>query len=149
MGGAGVRDMAQRSGTEAMRLARGIYERDVRAEAERSHLGEFVAIDVDSGLWRFAGSEIEAARALRADVAEATAVCVLRVGYRAVASIGGGALRTAHDPRARPTGSLEIVIPMRLGGSLRDGTLPSNRRLAARPGPQRHGVRLTAVRAPL
>lgn len=73
-----------------MRLAREIYAREIRDEAERAHHGEFVAIDVDSRRWRFAASELAAARALRTEVPEAADVCVLRVGYRAAVSIGGG-----------------------------------------------------------
>ena len=42
--------MEHRSAAEATRAARARYELDVRRGAERLHQGEFVAIDVDSGL---------------------------------------------------------------------------------------------------
>lgn len=87
--------MSDRTPADAMRLARDIYDREIRDEAERAHHGEFVAIDVDSRRWRFADSEMAAARALRAEAPEAVDVCVLRVGYRAAVSIGGGNLQAA------------------------------------------------------
>jgi hypothetical protein len=85
--------MNHRAPADAMRLARDIYDREIRDEAERVHHGQFVAIDVDSRRWRFADSELAAARALRAEVPEAVDVCVLRVGYRAAVSLGGDNLR--------------------------------------------------------
>lgn len=86
--------MKHRTPADAMRLARDIYAREIRDKAEQAHDGEFVAIDVDSRRWRFADSELAAARALRAEVPEAVDVCVLRVGYRAAVSLGGGTLRS-------------------------------------------------------
>ena len=78
---------------ETARLGDEIYMRDVKARVEAGHDGEFVAIDVDSGRWAIAENELAASDTLRAQCPDAIDVWLLRVGYRAVASIGGGALR--------------------------------------------------------
>ena len=80
---------------ETARLGDEIYRRDVKAQVETDHDGEYVAIDVDSGNWAIAESELAASNSLRARCPDATDVWLLRVGYRAVASIGGGSLRRA------------------------------------------------------
>ena len=67
-----------------------IYERDVRPQVETGHHGEIVAIDVESGSWAVADSELAAVEDLRAQRSDAANVWLLRVGYRAIASIGGG-----------------------------------------------------------
>ena len=81
---------------ETARLGDEIYRRDVKSQVEASHDGEYVAIDVDSGLWAVAESELAASDGLLAQCPNAVDVWLLRVGYRAVASIGGGALRRAE-----------------------------------------------------
>ena len=81
---------------ETARLGDEIYRRDVKAQVEADHDGEYVAIDVDSGNWAIAGSELAASDSLRAQRQDALNVWLLRVGYRAVASIGGGSLRRAE-----------------------------------------------------
>ena len=78
---------------ETARLGDEIYRRDVKAQVEAVHDGEYVAIDVDSGHWAIAESELAASDSLLAKCRNATDVWLLRVGYRAVASIGGGSLR--------------------------------------------------------
>ena len=78
---------------ETARLGDEMYRRDVKAQVEADHDGEYVAIDVDSGDWAVAGSELAASDSLRAQCPDAINVWLLRVGYRAVASIGGGSLR--------------------------------------------------------
>lgn len=70
-----------------------IYERNIRSQVETDHHGQYVAIDVDSGTWAIADSELAAAERLRARRSCAPNVWLLRVGYRAIASIGGGSLR--------------------------------------------------------
>ncbi len=84
---------ARRPAEEIARLGDRIYERDIRAQVEDAHDGAFVAIDVESGSWALAGSELEAAARLRERQRDALNVWLLRVGYRAIASIGGGSLR--------------------------------------------------------
>ena len=81
---------------ETARLGDDIYRRDVKARLEDRHDGEYVAIDVDSGIWAVAGSELAASDGLLARCPDAINVWLLRVGYRAVASIGGGSLRRAE-----------------------------------------------------
>ena len=80
---------------ETARLGDEIYQRDVKAQVEAGHDGEYVAIDVDSGNWAVAESELAASDLLLAQCPSAVDVWLLRVGYRAVASIGGGSLRRA------------------------------------------------------
>ena len=80
---------------ETARLGDEIYRRDIKAQVEAGHDGDYVAIDVDSGNWAIAESELAASDSLRSQCPDATDVWLLRVGYRAVASIGGGSLRRA------------------------------------------------------
>ena len=81
---------------ETARLGDEIYRRDIRAQVEADHDGEYVAIDVDSGNWAIAESELAASDLLLPQCPDAIDVWLLRVGYRAVASIGGGSLRRAE-----------------------------------------------------
>ena len=81
---------------ETARLGDEIYRRDIKAQVEAGHDGEYVAIDVDSGNWAIAESELAASDSLRAQCPGAIDVWLLRVGYRAVASIGGGSLRRSR-----------------------------------------------------
>ena len=78
---------------ETARLGDEIYRRDVKAQVEAGHDGEYVAIDVDSGHWAVAESELAASDCLLAQCPDAIDVWLLRVGFRAAASIGGGSLR--------------------------------------------------------
>ena len=78
---------------ETARLGDEMYRRHIKAQVETDHDGDYVAIDVDSGNWAVAGSELAASDNLRAQRPDAINVWLLRVGYRAVASIGGGSLR--------------------------------------------------------
>ena len=45
-----------RQARETARLGREIYKRDIRRKVEPGHIGEFVAIDVDSGCWALGDS---------------------------------------------------------------------------------------------
>ena len=85
--------MRTRSKDEIARLGDEIYERDIREQVAADHDGEIVAIDVESGKWAVGGSELAAAKRLRAQQPDAINVWLLRVGYRVVASLGGGAPR--------------------------------------------------------
>ena len=78
---------------ETARLGDEIYERDIRPQVEAEHDGEYVAIDVDSGIWAVSDDLLAAAKRLRAMRPEAVDVWTVRVGYRATASIGGGSPR--------------------------------------------------------
>ena len=81
---------------ETARLGDEIYRRDVKSQVEAGHDGEYVAIDVDSGRWAVAESELAASDSLLEQCPNAIDVWLLRVGYRAVASIGGGSLQRAE-----------------------------------------------------
>ncbi len=87
--------VTRRPAEEIDRLGDTIYQRDIRSEVEDAHDGDFVAIDVESGCWALAGSELDAAERLRERQPNAINVWPLRVGYRAIASIGGGSLRSS------------------------------------------------------
>ncbi len=93
MADSGTAARQRRPNEETARLGDEMYRRDVKAHVEADHDGEYVAIDVDSGIWAIAGSELAASDSLRAHCPDAINVWLLRVGYRAVASIGGGSLR--------------------------------------------------------
>ena len=74
---------------ETTRLGREIYERDIKAQVESAHHGDYVAIDVDSGSWAVFDDALSAANGLRAQCPEALDVFLLRVGYRALHHFGG------------------------------------------------------------
>ncbi len=78
---------------ETARLGDEIYERDIRPKVEAHHVGEVVAIDVESGSWAIGEDEIVATDRLQAQRPDAYDVWCLRVGYRALYSFGGGSLR--------------------------------------------------------
>lgn len=78
---------------KAARLGREIYERDILPQVEADHLGEYVAIDVETREWAIADSESGVVDRLRAQCPGAVDVLVERVGYRAIRSFGAGSLR--------------------------------------------------------
>ena len=82
-----------RAKDEIHRLGDEIYERDIRRQVEADHVGEVVAIDVESGSWSVGENVITATNRLRAQQPNATDVWLLRVGYRALRSFGAGTLR--------------------------------------------------------
>ena len=84
---------ARRPAEETARPGDEIYERDIRSRVEDTHDGAFEAIDAGSGRWAMGDSELSAADRLRAQQPDAIDVWLLRIGYRVVASIGGGALQ--------------------------------------------------------
>ena len=78
---------------ETARLGDEIYERDIRPQVEADHHGKFVSIDVDSGGWAVSDDLLTAAKRLREQCPDAIDVWSVRVGHRAIGSIGGGSLR--------------------------------------------------------
>ncbi len=86
----------RRPNQETARLGDQIYRREIKALVEARHDGQYVAIDVDSRHWAVAESELAASDRLRKARPDAIDIWLLRVGYRAVASIGGGALPRAE-----------------------------------------------------
>ena len=81
---------------ETTRLGREIYERDIKAQVESGHHGEYVAIDVDSGSWAMSDDALSAANGLRVQSPEALDVFLLRVGHRALHHFGGRPWRRAE-----------------------------------------------------
>ena len=82
----------RRTAEETGRLGDQIYERDIRPQVERTHHGQIVAIDVDSGDYAIGDTGLAAAERLLAQAPDADIWC-LRVGYGALRSFGAGALR--------------------------------------------------------
>ncbi len=75
---------------ETARLGREIYERDIRPQVEADHVGEYVAIDVETGHWAIADSESGVVDQLRAQRPGAVDVLVERVGHRALRGFRAG-----------------------------------------------------------
>ena len=80
---------ARRPAEATARLGEAIYEREIRAQVEADHHGEYVAIDVDSGCWGIAEELRAASKLLREEQPVATDVRLLRVGHRALHHFGG------------------------------------------------------------
>ena len=85
---------SRRPREETARLGRELYERDIRRMVEADHHGHIVAIDVDSGGWAVADSEVAAVDRLRDMHPGAVNVLCERVGYRALRSFGAGSVRS-------------------------------------------------------
>ena len=81
---------------ETARLGDEIYRREIRAQVEAGHDGEYVAIDVDSGRWAVAADLLAAAGELRSRHPEVVDVWSVRVGHRALRHFGGRPLRSAE-----------------------------------------------------
>ena len=86
----------RRGANETGRLGREIYKRDIRDKVEPDHIGEYVAIDVDSGCWALGEKPMEARNRLEDLRPEAVDVSMEKIGYEAVYSIGGGAPRRSN-----------------------------------------------------
>lgn len=82
-----------RPAEETTRLGKDIYERDIRQTGENGHLGEVVALDVETGLWTIDAEALDAVDYLRTKHPDDIDVFCARVGYRAMDSFGGGSLR--------------------------------------------------------
>ncbi len=80
---------------EIARLGKEIYERDIRRKLEADHVGEVVAIDVDSGTYALGESAISASESLRDQHPDAQ-VWLMRVGHRTLYHFGGSSLRRAR-----------------------------------------------------
>ena len=82
----------RRSREETARLGEEIYERDIGPKVEATHLGEVIAIDVDSGDYAIADTARSAAKHLREQRPDA-GVWLMRIGYETLRSFGGGSRR--------------------------------------------------------
>lgn len=72
---------------EIVRLGREIYEREIRREVEPGHDGEFVAVDMVSGIWSLGDDGLSASKRVLAREPNA-AVCLLKVGHTTAYRIG-------------------------------------------------------------
>ena len=85
---------------ETARLGEEMYERDIRQHVEPNHDGKIIAIHIVSGDYAIADDIIPAVDLLRAqrtnDDLPGDEVWCVRVGYRALASLGGGNPRRAR-----------------------------------------------------
>ena len=81
---------------ETARLGAAIYEREIRAQVEVDHDGEYVAIDVNSGCWAVAEDLLAAASDLRSRYPDVVDVWSVRVGHRALRHFGGRPLPRAE-----------------------------------------------------
>ncbi len=81
-----------RSKAEIARLGKEVYERSIRRQVEADHVGEVVAIDVDSSNYSIGENAIAASEALRDQHPDAQ-VWLMRVGHRTLYHFGGSSLR--------------------------------------------------------
>lgn len=82
----------RRPRNEIARLGKEIYRRDIQRRVEADHVGEVVAIDVDSGDYALGANAIAASERLRNQRPDAH-VWLMRVGHRTLYRFGGGSLR--------------------------------------------------------
>jgi 2-succinyl-5-enolpyruvyl-6-hydroxy-3-cyclohexene-1-carboxylate synthase len=72
---------------EVVRLGREIYEREVRAQVETTHDGEFVVVDVTTGAWEVDEDDVAASERVLTNNSEAM-LYFARVGRRAAYRLG-------------------------------------------------------------
>ncbi|HEX5700631.1 MAG TPA: hypothetical protein VFX77_08290 [Rubrobacter sp.] len=72
---------------EVVQLGREIYEREVRAQVETSHDGEFVVVDVTTGAWEVDEDDVAASERVLTKNSEAM-LYFARVGRRAAYRLG-------------------------------------------------------------
>ena len=94
--GLGAAGRPRRPGEETTRLAKEIYERDIRRQVEDAHHGEIVSIDVESGNWAIGGSVIDATDRLRAQRPDANDIFSLRIGHGVLYHFGGRSWRKSE-----------------------------------------------------
>ena len=73
-------------------MGKAIYQRDIQRQVEAGHVGEVVAIDVDSGDYALGANAIAASDSLRNQRPNAQ-IWLMRVGHRTLYHFGGGSLR--------------------------------------------------------
>lgn len=87
-----ARPTPRRARDEIARLGKEIYQRDIQRQVETDHLGQVVAIDVDSGDYALGANAIAASESLRNHRPNAQ-VWLMRVGHRTLYHFGGSSLR--------------------------------------------------------
>ena len=78
---------------EVARRCDEIYDRDIRSQVEPQHIGEIVAIDLDTGAWEVDPDQDTAADRLEARLPDAQ-IMVMRVGSRYITRFGAGRSKT-------------------------------------------------------
>lgn len=86
----------RRPADEVARLGDELYDRDIRPLVEAEHLGEFLAIDVESGVWSLGGTLTEARDRLDVQRPAAHDVFLMRVGHPVLHHFGGRPLKSAQ-----------------------------------------------------
>ena len=66
-----------------------IYEQTLRSQVETGNIGRYIAIDIATGQYEIGDEHLPTVKLLRARLPQDALVCTLRVGYPAVAVIGG------------------------------------------------------------
>ncbi len=80
------------SSEEIEQRGEGLYERNIRTQAQDSFDGKIVVIDVETGDYEIADTTLQGADRLLAKRRDA-ALYSLRIGYDAVYSFGGSTLK--------------------------------------------------------
>ena len=78
------------SADETVQRAEDLYQQRLRSQVESEHLGQYIAIDIETGEYEIGDDYHAAARTMLARKRDA-AIGVLRIGYPAVGRIGGRA----------------------------------------------------------
>ena len=89
MADTGTAARTRRSADETVDLGLELYEAGIRQQLEADHVGDIVAIDVDSGLWAVGADEDEAVDRLREQRPDALNILCERVGYHGLRNFGG------------------------------------------------------------
>ena len=79
---------------EFARRGDAIYEKDILPKLTAKDVGKFLAIDIETGEYEIAATEMKAGKKLRARLPEAQ-IWMVRIGYPYVHRIGGGQRRDA------------------------------------------------------
>ena len=77
---------------EIVRRGQAIYDRDIRPQVEAEHRGEYLAVDIESGVYALGSNSLAAINNLRSVKPDAVAYLV-RVGHRTASRIGGRGFR--------------------------------------------------------
>lgn len=76
---------------EIVQRGQALYDRQIRAEVEPGHKGEFLVVDIETGEYELDVSELAAVKRAKAKNPDA-ALYILRVGYSAAYRVGGHGL---------------------------------------------------------
>ncbi len=86
----------RRTKERTAQLGKSIYDRDIKEQIESVHLGKYVSIDIDTGIWTIADDLLTAANLLRERCPEVVDVWSVRIGCEALHHFGGRPLRRSE-----------------------------------------------------